>query len=178
MNWLARLKSKKGPDTHATKATKPLLMDAGSGFVGFVAYPLPPLQKIEAIDSLVANDAPVESNHKVTTRVAATSAEPDRWSWPNGTAMGQAELDIFTGRLARFTDLGLSIEAAEALADNLVIRDREGDDRGICLECRHLVGSVRCSTPELSGLGVTGLRVVEVHPIRDRLQRCPGLLRQ
>lgn len=48
MSWLARLKSQKCPDDHATKATKP-------GFVGFVASLNGDIQKTEG-DRIAAND--------------------------------------------------------------------------------------------------------------------------
>ncbi|GAB3480281.1 hypothetical protein GCM10011496_22230 [Polaromonas eurypsychrophila] len=54
--------------------------------------------------------------------------------------MTGAEIDTFTARLARFTDKGLGLGDAEALADKLVTRDRESDDRRLCLECFHLSG--------------------------------------
>jgi len=50
-----------------------------------------------------------------------------------------AELAVLAG-LARFTDKGVALEAAEALADRLVARDREADERRLCLECVHLAG--------------------------------------
>lgn len=66
--------------------------------------------------------------------------DPDRWAWPHSTAMTGAEIDTFTARLACFTDKGLTLDDGEALADKLVMRDRESDDRRLCLECTHLAG--------------------------------------
>jgi hypothetical protein len=121
MSWLARLKNHKAPDAHATKPTKPPEQAGGVGFVGFVAHSPTPFQKIEASEA-AANDA--------TTTPAA---DPDRWCWPHSEAMNGQELDTFTARLARFTEKGLTLAQAEAAADRLVIRDREGDDRALCL---------------------------------------------
>jgi len=87
--------------------------------------------------------------------------------------MNALELDTFTERLSRFTAKGLTLAQAEALADRLVIRDREGLDMGACLECQHCTGS-RCTAPARAGLGTPGLRAFDVHPIRDLLQRCSG----
>ncbi len=50
--------------------------------------------------------------------------DPDRLCWPHTQAMNTAEIDTFTGRLATFTDRGLTLAEAEALADRLVVRDR------------------------------------------------------
>lgn len=44
-------------------------------------------------------------------------------------------------RLALFDARGVGVDDAERLADKLLVRDREGDRRGACAECRHLVGS-------------------------------------
>ena len=71
---------------------------------------------------------------------AAGAQDPDRWCWPHSQAMNTGEIDTFTARLARFTDKGLSLDDGEALADKLVMRDRESDDRRLCLECFHLSG--------------------------------------
>lgn len=79
-------------------------------------------------------------------------ADPDRWCWPHSNAMNGAEIDRFTVRLARFTDQGLSPIEAEALADKLVIRDRDGDDRRLCLECEHLNGC-RCAAWRRAAVG-------------------------
>ena len=79
----------------------------------------------------------------------AVTVDPDGWCWPSSTAMTGAEIDLFTARLLRFTDKGLTVTNGEALADKLVLRDREADDRGVCPECRDLSGygsaSWRCS---------------------------------
>lgn len=76
----------------------------------------------------------------------------DRWCWPFSSAMNTAELGRFTARVARFTDRGLPLVEAEALADRLVIRDRDGDDRRLCLECVHL-SSRRCAAWRLAAVG-------------------------
>ncbi len=85
--------------------------------------------------------------------------------------MNTAEIDTFTARLARFTDRGLILADAEALADKLVIRDREGDDRRLCLECRHLRGEgpYRCGNARAAGLHADLARGLVL-----TLQRCHG----
>ena len=118
MNWLARLKKiDTTPTAEATEPTKP-------GFVGFVAPGMAPLQKTRA-DSPAANDPAPDS---------------DRWCWPHSRAMTGREIDTFTVRLHHFTWRGLAEPDAELLADKLVKRDREADDRRLCLECTHLAG--------------------------------------
>ena len=155
MNWLARLKKiDTAPTAEATEPTKP-------GFVGFVAPGMAPVQKTgtdspaanapaqavglvanSVVTKLVTTQTPV-STGKVATLVANQTPvfqDPHRWCWPHSQAMTGREIDTFTARLARFTDKGLSLDAAESLADKLVTRDREYDDRRLCLECAHLAG--------------------------------------
>jgi putative DNA primase/helicase len=59
--------------------------------------------------------------------------------WPHlSSAMNGVEIDTFAARLHKFTDKGLA-RRWRTLADKLVVRDREADDRRVCLECRHFV---------------------------------------
>ena len=140
MNWLARLKKiDTPPERGATEPTKP-------GFVGFVAPGMAPMQKTGR-DSPAANDAAqvlaLVASSEVSTQVvspAALIADLDRWAWPHSQAMTGREIDTFTARLARFTDKGLSVVDSEALADKLMTRDRDADERRLCLECVHLAG--------------------------------------
>lgn len=79
-------------------------------------------------------------------------ADLDRWCWPHSNAMNGAELGRSAVRLAKFIDQGLSLIEAEALADKLVVRDRDGDDRRLCLECAHLCGR-RCAAWRVAAVG-------------------------
>ena len=179
--WLARLKNEKAPDTHATKPTKLPQGDEKEGFVGFVAYPPAPFQKIGVGDlveaprarlvekSLIPQDsAPNDS----ATPDPAPATDPDRWCWPHSPAMNTTEVDTFTARLARFTEKGVSYDEAERLADALVIRDREGDDRRLCLECPHLqgFGRWRCGNWQAVDVARQGL----ARDLVLLLQRCGG----
>lgn len=185
--WLARLKNQKAPDTHATKPTKPPQRGDGAGSVGFVAYPAAPFENFVAADGagfvgFVAypptpiakirqgNGATIKPQDTAASEAAPTS--PDRWCWPHSQAMNTAEIDAFTARLARFTDEGVSYDDAERLADALVSRDREGDDRRLCLECAHLQGAGRwrCGNWLLAGLDSPEIG----RDLALMLQRCPG----
>ena len=164
MNWLARLKKIDiVPETEATKPTKP-------GFVGFVAPILAPMQKIEG-DRAAANDG------EVTVRVAAAT-DPDGDCWPHSTAMTGSEIDTFTARLARFTDKGLIQIDAESLADKLVQRDRDSDDRRVCLECTHLTGygvtSWRCGNWQAAKVAYRAQDSKLPADLVMQLQRCNG----
>ena len=183
MNWLARLKkSAVAPESDATKPTKP-------GFVGFVA-PIPAHIQKTGGDLEAANDSPAGTPSAAPDRLRAASlaldtlilasgmaTDPDRWCWPHSDAMNTAEIDTFTARLSRFTDRGLIVVFAESLADKLVIRDREGDDRRLCLECQHLAGSAgswRCGNWKQAGIA---RRAGDARLARDEvtiLRRCGG----
>lgn len=102
--------------------------------------------------------------------------EPDRWAWPHSAAMTGAEIDTFTTRLTRFTDKGLDPDAGERLADELVIRDREGDDRRICLECTHLhrANGWRCGNWRAAGVACRSRDAQLPADLTTQLQRCAG----
>ena len=121
MNWLARLKNiDTDPKAAPTETTKRVS-------VVFVGSDMAPMQKTRG-------NAPAANDPTPITQ------DPDRWCWPHNEAMTGREIDTFTARLARFTNKGLGLDGAEALADKLVTRDRESDDRRLCLECFHLSG--------------------------------------
>ena len=131
MNWLARLKKiDTTPTAEATEPTKP-------GFVGFVAPGMASVQKT-GTDSPAAND-PAQVLALVSSQTPVWQ-DSDRWCWPHSQAMTGREIDTFTARMHHFILRGLLESDAETLADKLVTRDREADDRRLCLECTHLAG--------------------------------------
>ena len=164
MNWLARLKNAPSAETDATKATKPVYTQADGGFVGFVAPALAVLEKIEH-GAVAVNDA-----------VAAATDNPDRWCWPASVAMSRVEIEIFTARLSRFTNKGMTIAEGEVLADKLVIRDREQDDRHSCFECTHLAGAGgwRCGNWQRAGVAIRARDVQLPSGLVYQLHRCDG----
>ena len=102
----------------------------------------------------------------------------DASCWPHSTAMNGAEIDTFTARLARFTDRGLSLIDAERLADRLVQRDRDLDDRRLCLECAHLRHGGRCGNWQHAGVAIRA-RDNQLHgDFTAMLQRCDGFTAQ
>ena len=106
------------------------------------------------------------------------SQDPDRWCWPHTTAMNCAEINTFTARLARFADKGLTLEAADAQADKLVTRDRDLDDRRLCLECIYLSGGERrgwgCRNWQQSGVALRAKDARLSAALVNQLQRCDG----
>lgn len=156
MSWLARLK-KTGiaPGMAPTKPTEP-------GFVGFVAPDMAPVQKTKAALS-AANDS---------------SPDLERWCWPHSSAMSGAEIDTFTMRQALFNDKGISPDEAEVLAYKLVLRDRDMDDRRLCLECSHIqghrIGAWRCVDWQRAGISHRANDAQLSAALVLQLQRCGG----
>ncbi|VTU20132.1 hypothetical protein SRS16CHR_02581 [Variovorax sp. SRS16] len=143
MKWLDRLrKTEMSPSIEPTKPTIVLLAP-------FVSAEVAPVANFEAS----VNDP---------------EFDPDRWCWPHSDAMTGAEIDRMQTRIAIFDRRGFRHDDAEALADKLVLRDREGDDRRICLECSKLQRGMVCSVPAAAGAGRA------VAPLVRLLQRCPA----
>lgn len=188
--WLARLKTEKATDTHAREPRQPPQGGEKTCFLGLLAYPPAPFQKLKG-EQTPANDAPAVDTTTDAKREAyeeraaimeymggIEKSEAERQAalltWPNTQAMNPGEVDTFISRLARFTDKGISYDEAERLADKLVTRDREDDDRKLCLECAHLkgLGQVRwrCSNWQRAVVARDSLARDLVY----MLQRCPG----
>ena len=75
----------------------------------------------------------------------------------------------FSDRRARLLRWGWGEGEAEKLAERLARRDREGDDRVSCTDCRHYRAG-RCGE-----YGRAGLRAAEVgRDLAGMLQRCPA----
>lgn len=153
MKWLARLKTQKGAPTHPTEPTKP-------GFVGYVGSIPAPVEKTGG-DLTASNDG---------------EPDPERWCYPNSGAMNTREIDIFTARLARFTDKGLSLTDGERLVDRLLQRDREQDDRTVCMECTHLQRGWRCGNWQCAGVARTSRDVQLPDDLVQLFQRCDGFM--
>jgi len=117
-----------------------------------------------------ANDDQVHS--------ADAAPDPDRHCWPYSSAMTGFEIDVFTARLARFTDKGLALNDAEAMADRATQRDREAGDWYACLECFHLAGgatgSWRCCNWRRAGVALRACDAELPSDLVMRLQRCDG----
>ena len=156
--WLDRLKIQKAPDPHAREPREP-------GLQGFLAYPPGHLEKFEGTgqqsDTPAANDP---------------APDPDRWCWPHSSAWNTSEIELFNRRAALFVRRGASDTEAERLADALVQRDRDEDDRHTCMECRHLQGHApwRCGNWQAAGVAVRAGDAGLARSMAMQLQRCPG----
>ena len=81
-----------------------------------------------------------------------------------------AEIEAFTARQARFTRMGRATDA-DHLAERLTLRDRQHDDRRLCLECAALADNRRCLVAARGRLAGADRRL---EPVPTILQRCPG----
>lgn len=80
------------------------------------------------------------------------------------------EIDAFKARQARFTRMGRTADV-EHLAERLTLRDREHDDRRLCLECAARADNGRCLVAARGRLPGADRRL---EPVPIILQRCPG----
>jgi hypothetical protein len=85
---------------------------------------------------------------------------------------GAAEI-AFDARAARLLRWGWPRHEAEATAHRLARRDREGDGRVLCCECRHYRPG-RCGNAERAGLASPHLSA----DLAGLLQHCNGFNRQ
>jgi hypothetical protein len=124
----------------------------------------------------VAKPETSATNSPVATPLAAL--DPDRWCYPHSDAMNGAEIDTFIARQDWFTSKGLPLLEAESLADKLVLRDRDADDRRLCLECAHLSGhwqiSWRCENWQAAGVAHHSRDAHLPQELVCTLQRCQG----
>lgn len=74
-------------------------------------------------------------------------------------------------RVALFTRRGVEPQQAEHLADGLIERDADLDERRYCLECKHLQRSGGCFAASQGW--VPGVDRQRFAPVRDILVRCP-----
>ena len=134
--------------THETEAEPYSVVSVG---------PLPGLSEISG--------APVIADEPQWLEPADMSAADEA---PAHGGMTNSEIDAFEWRLERLTGRGFSLKDAEALGMQFKERDREGDDRRMCIECDHLPGRscAVAGTPKMPGTS-RGMR-----PVRMVLWRC------
>lgn len=91
--------------------------------------------------------------------------------WPHGDGWTDAEIDRFNGRMVVFAGKGCNLVRSEAMAERLLYRDRDGDDRRLCLECRNHASNGRCLA---AGRGRIAGASTYLEPVATILQRCEG----
>ena len=207
MSWLARLKTGKTPEKDASKTTEtvfvvseaptlaPFQKIEESAVAANDPAPAPTttVQRViaETVNKLIdigtvrppgLSPLMLAASLALDASISAAGTlpgnDPDADCWPDSTAMNGTEIDLFTARLHRLTDKGLTRTDGEVLADRLVIRDRETDDRRSCLECRHLSGfghtSWRCGNWQAAGVAIRPRDTQLPADLVLQLQRCDG----
>lgn len=84
-------------------------------------------------------------------------------------AWSDADIALFNDRRARLIRWGWPEAEADDLAERLTLRDREGDDRVSCADCRHYRRG-RCGNHAQAGIG----RPEVGRELAGMLQRCRG----
>lgn len=134
-------------------------------------------QFAEAVNN-PANSERDDLENQTKPDIAAAVNDPDRWCWPHSTAMTGQEIDTFAERTGQFNRRGLAALEAELLADKLVTRDRESDDRRLCLECVHLEGhapgSWGCGNWRRAGVATKARDAQLSAALVNQPQRCGG----
>lgn len=105
-------------------------------------------------------------------RAALREAKPDLLRMLrelSAVAWTDGDIASFTDRRARLLRWGWAEPDAEALAERLVIRDREQDHRVSCTDCRHYRPN-RCGNHRRAGLSTSEVW----RDLAALLQRCPG----
>ena len=85
-------------------------------------------------------------------------------------AWDDAEISAFTTRVMLFIRRRIGADAADDLAERLTLRDREHDDRRMCVECGELARDGRCQAAERGVLQGADRRL---EPMQKQLVRCP-----
>jgi hypothetical protein len=79
------------------------------------------------------------------------------------------ELSAFTARVLVLQRRGIEAGDADNLAERLTLRDRDGDDRRMCVECSHLGDGGRCLAAAAGRVHGADRRM---EPVPTILQRC------
>lgn len=190
MKWLARLKAETSNTTQATNATTfpNVAFVAPTAEVSLKNQQHPPAQQSQpALHPVQCTEKAANATNTPnvafvapppsTKLTAVGQANSDLWCWPHSSAMNTQEIATFSVRLEQFSRKGVSLAEAEFLADRLVLRDRDEDDRQLCLECQHLqgdVGSWRCSNAHAARMAVGIANAPLPVGMTQQLQRCPG----
>jgi hypothetical protein len=87
--------------------------------------------------------------------------------------MNGNEIEAFEGRLNILSRRGFNVPGAEAMAEKFLARDRDGDDRRMCLECFHLSGK-RCGNWQQAGVALSARDAILATEFMSMFQRCQG----
>ena len=141
-----------------------------------LARSYPPATSATSATFEVQAGTKVAESQKSQPAANDAALDPDSYCWPHSSAWNTSEIALFNRRAALFVRRGADEAQAEKLADRLVTRDREDDDRRLCLECRHLQGATpwRCGNWFMAGVAVRSGDAGLARDMVMLLQRCPG----
>lgn len=141
-----------------------------------LARSYPPATSATSATFEVQAGTKVAESQKSQPAANDAALDPDSYCWPHSSAWNTSEIALFNRRAALFVRRGADEAQAEKLADRLVTRDREDDDRRLCLECRHLQGATpwRCGNWCMAGVAVRSGDAGLARDMVMLLQRCPG----
>jgi hypothetical protein len=126
---------------------------------------------VQALQAEVARPATAPSSSSSPSRRSGNPLmTPEQGDDCHAAGWDDAEIDAFRAREARFARLGRTVDA-EHLAERLTLRDRELDDRRMCLECAALADNGRCLAAMRGRLPGASRRLA---PVPTILQRCEG----
>ena len=116
--------------------------------------------------------APIEINEKNAARAKSSPSSEDH-RWPE---IDSSELDLFVRRKTEFVARGVDEAQSEELADQLMVRDQDMDDRRMCYECNHLKGfaRLRCNNWKAAGISMTSDGAFVGTDFGTLLKRCNG----
>jgi hypothetical protein len=138
-----------------------------------------PLLTVPGVSSVCGATAPATGT-QLTAASRATGSAADALRRPyalsqadadaaHAVAWNDAQIGRFTHRVVLFIRRCINATDADDLAEGLHLRDLQGDDRIMCIECRHLQGSA-CGNWRAAGLASAGIS----RDLAVQLQRCPG----
>jgi hypothetical protein len=196
MSWLAKLKELKEVN----------LPEEGEILQKLPSPPTPTLQKLQkevlvvSVGSLLGTSENLSSDNSALKEIQEEDIKSEPILLPNpnndgyvsnnpvrSLAWSAVEIDTFICRRHRFTEKRLDLDNAESIVETLLFRDREVDNRRLCLECVHLQGDAqrgwRCAKVRY-GQG-NNRSLLAAHPITRQamvlpmeyvyqLQRCHG----
>ena len=143
----------------AANSANPLIRIEAANEVLPVAVTFPPISGLAGLAapeiSNVDDDAQVERSAIISADGVPYWQADDMAGLPAWT---DAEIATFEKRQARTRWLGYG-DRADRVVELLLHRDREGDDRRLCIECAHAGPGWRCAKREAFMV--------------DQLQRCP-----
>lgn len=113
-----------------------------------------------------------EAGSSPPRRCSNSLLTPEQSSECHAGGWSGAEIGVFTAMADRFIHMGCSTCESERLAERLILRNRQHDDRRLCLECAHLQGwgRWRCG----NWLAANVARDQQANDLVSVLQRCGG----